>query len=427
MTLDDLTAWLFARTAGGIKWGLDTTRTLLAGGGDPHRRFRALHIAGTNGKGSVSALCAAALQAHGGGRVGLYTSPHLQSFAERIQVDGVPVAEERIVAAARQLEPAIRATGASFFEATTAIAFLCFAEAGVDIAVVEVGLGGRLDATNVIEPEVTVVTNVAMDHTAELGDTLPDVAAEKAGILKPDVPAITGEGPGEALEVLKQQATRAGAPLVELDRVATVERVEVGLSGTNFLLDSDFWGEQAVHVPLIGDHQARNAALAAEALALLPDDLRPSWTAIERGFQEVRWRGRFQVERVGSTTWIFDVAHNPAGAAALQVALERTAPRRPIVLVSGILADKAWQEMVLPLARLADGVVLTQPPSAPPSRRWDPDDAAEWLGSRVQAPVRSIPALSAALSRAATLAPHGTVLVTGSVHTVGDALTELGL
>src|SRR5690606_36081217 len=152
-----------------------------------------------------------------------------------------------------------------------------------------------------------------------------------------------------------------------------------------------------VHVPLIGDHQARNAALAAEALALLPDDLRPRWTAIERGFQEVRWRGRFQVERVGSTTWIFDVAHNPAGAAALQVALERTAPRRPIVLVSGILADKAWQEMVLPLARLADGVVLTQPPSAPPSRRWDPDDAAEWLGSRVQAPVRSIPALSAAL------------------------------
>lgn len=426
MTLDDLTAWLFERTAGGIKWGLDTTRTLLAGGGDPHRLFRSVHIAGTNGKGSVAAFSAAALQARQRGPVGLYTSPHLKSFAERIQVDGVPVAEERIVAAARRLELAIEETGASFFEATTAIAFLCFAEAGVEAAVVEVGLGGRLDATNVLEPALTVVTNVAMDHTVELGDSLPLVAGEKAGIFKPGVPAITGESPGEALDVLRQRAGEVGAPLTELDRVARIQDVQVEMSGTTFRYASQFWGEHSLRVPLVGEHQARNAVLAAEAMARLPDDLRPSWSEIERGFQDVRWPGRFQVEQLRGTTWIFDVAHNPAGVAALQRTLALTAPRRPIVLLSAVLADKAWQEMLLPLAQGADGVVLTQAPSAPASRRWDPDAAAEWLGERVEAQVRSIPTFAAALARATTLAPHGTVLVTGSVHTVGDALGELG-
>lgn len=425
MKLDDLTAWLYGRTAGGIKWGLDTTRTLLAGGGDPHRRFRSLHVGGTNGKGSVAAMCAAVLQARGRGRIGLYTSPHLVSFGERIRVDGAPVGEDRIIDAARRLEPFIEETSASFFEATTAIALLCFADAGVDFAVVEVGLGGRLDATNVITPLATVITNVALDHTLELGDTLELVAGEKAGILKAGVPAITAETDPGALKVLRAHATETGCDLRHLDDDASIEVVETGLAGTRFRLRSRNWGDGELQVPLIGEHQARNAALAAEALALLPADERPDREALRRGLAAVRWPGRLQVEEIRGTTWIFDVAHNPAGAAALAGALDRLPLPRPLVLIAGILADKRWDEMLPPLLQRVDATVLTVPPTAPDSRRWNPVEAAERIGSA--GPVRVVPDLADALSRASTLAPHGTVLVTGSVHTVGDALHLLGL
>jgi len=427
MRFDALTSWLYGRTAGGIKWGLETTETLLAGGGDPHRRFRSLHIGGTNGKGSVAALCASVLREAGKGPVGLYTSPHLVSFRERIQVDGAPVAEEHLLAAARRLEPLIEQTGASFFEATTAMAFLCFAEDGVRTAVVEVGLGGRLDATNVIRPEVSVVTNVALDHSAELGESIEEVAAEKAGIFKREVPAITGETEKVALGVLRGRAQEVGAPLRSLDEVVGIDEVEVDLSGTRFHLRSRSWGERQVSVPLIGHHQARNAALAAEALALLPKDLRPTWDEVERGFAAVQWPGRFQVVRLRGTTWIFDVAHNPAGAAALDATLAAIDLPRPLILVTAILSDKRWEEMLPTLAQRADAVLLTIAPSAPPTRRWDPSAAAAWLREHCGREARVMPDLPAALSRASTLAPHGTVLVTGSVFTVGDEMGVLGV
>ncbi|HEX6068571.1 MAG TPA: Mur ligase family protein [Longimicrobiaceae bacterium] len=427
MNLDELTSWLYGRTTGGIKWGLDTTRALLAGGGDPHRRFHSLHIGGTNGKGSVSALCAAALLARGGGRVGLYTSPHLVSFTERIRIDGEPVAAEAVMAAARRLEPLIEETGASFFEATTAIAFLCFADAGVETVVAEVGLGGRLDATNVLTPLVTAVTNVALDHVQELGASLPSVAVEKAGIFKTWVPAITAEEDEDVLEVLAERAHGVGAPFHLLDDRATVTEVETDLEGTRFTLDSRSWGHRRLRVSLPGAHQARNAALAAETLALLPREVRPTWEAVEHGFAAARWPGRFQVERIRGTTWILDVAHNPAGAGALASALDAVSPPRPLVAVIGILSDKAWQEMLPPLLARCDGVILTTAASAPVARRWDPEVVGRWVREQSEVTVRVIPELPAALARAATLAPHGTVLVTGSVHTVGDALAELGV
>ena len=427
MSLDTLTSWLYGRTAGGMKWGLDTTRALLAGGGDPHRRFRVVHVGGTNGKGSVATLCAAALRARGAGSVGLYTSPHLVSFRERVRIDGVPVSEERLLDAARRLEPFIEESGASFFEATTAIAFLCFAEAGVEVAVVEVGLGGRLDATNVVEPEVTVVTNVALDHTLELGGTLAEVAAEKAGIFKPGVPVITGEGDISVLRMLRERADAVGAPFAALEERMRVEAVEVGLGGTTVRFDSAAWGVREIRVPLVGEHQARNAAVAMEALALLPGDQRPTWEAVARGFAGARWPGRFQVDQIRGTTWILDVAHNPAGVAALVRALAQVDAPRPVVLVVAILADKDWREMLAPLVAAADAVVLTTAPSAPAARRWDPVAAGEWLRGGAAIPVRVVPDLDAALSRAATLAPHGTVVVTGSVHTVGDSMERLGI
>lgn len=427
MSLEELTSWLYDRTAGGIKWGLETTRALLAGGGDPHRRFRSLHIGGTNGKGSVAALCAAALREAGQGPVGLYTSPHLVSFRERVRIDGRPVAEERLLDAARRLQPLIEQKGASFFEATTAIAFLCFADERVETAVVEVGLGGRLDATNVLAPLLSVVTNVALDHMAELGESIAEVAAEKAGILKRGVPAITGEVATEPLRILRERATEVGTELHVLDALAEVREVTWDLTGTRFVLDSTAWGRRSVRIPLVGAHQARNAALAAESLVLLPQNLRPSFEAMVRGFAGARWPGRFQVVPIRGATWIFDVAHNPAGVAALTATLDAVEVPRPLVLVAGILSDKRWPEMLPPLLGRADAAILTVPESAPASRRWDPQAAAEWAREELGLRPRVIPSLASAIARAATLAPHGTVLVAGSVHTVGDALQELGL
>jgi dihydrofolate synthase/folylpolyglutamate synthase len=423
---EELAAWLAGRTTAGIRWGLERTRELLAGADDPHRRFASVLIGGTNGKGSVAALCEAALREAGGHRVGLYTSPHLVSFRERIRIDGRPIGGQALARAAERLRPAIERTGATFFEATTAIAFLCFAEAGVDVAVVEVGLGGRLDATNVLDPVATAVTNVALDHADYLGETLPEIAREKAGIFRGGVPALTGESEAGALAVLRAEAERVGASFVELDRIAALGAVETDARGTCFDYRSERWGEGTLALPLPGAHQARNALLALELLGTLPDALRPALGAIERGFAAVRWPGRLQVEEVGGTTFVFDVAHNPAGAESLAAALDARDLPRPLVLVAGILSDKAWREMLPPLIERADAVILTTPPTAPVNRRWDPLAAASALPESGR-PLRVIDDFAAALSRATTLAPHGTVLVTGSVHTVGDALAELGL
>lgn len=426
MKPDDPAAWLFARTSGGIRWGLERTEELLAGADRPHRRFASVHVAGTNGKGSVSALCESALRVASPGRtIGLYTSPHLVSFRERIRIGGRPVDGDLLAACEARLRPDIERTGATFFEATTALAFLCFAEAGVDVAVVEVGLGGRLDSTNVIDPLAVAITNVARDHTEYLGESLEEIAFEKAGVIKPGVPVVTAETAPGPLAVIRRRADGAGAPLVELDQAARVADISLSLDGTRFRLDSERWGSREVRIPLIGAHQARNAALAAELLALLPDDVRPSWDAIEQGFAEVRWAGRMQVERICGGTWIFDVAHNPAGVGALCESLDRIEIPRPLVVVAAVLADKEWDEMLPPLLARADAAVLTTAPTAPDGRRWDPEHAARVLDGKI--PIRVIPDLAAALMRAETMAPYGTLLVTGSVHTVGDALAELGI
>jgi dihydrofolate synthase/folylpolyglutamate synthase len=400
---------------------------LLAGVGDPHRHFRALHIGGTNGKGSVAAMCAAALRERGAGPVGLYTSPHLISFAERVRIDGAPAVDDLLVAAAERLRPAIERTGATFFEATTAIAFLAMADAGVETAVIEVGLGGRLDATNVIDPIACCITNISREHTEYLGDTIQEIAREKAGILKPGVPAITAETAPDALGVIRGVAAEVGSPLIELDSAASVKMLATGSRGTDLRMESREWGDRTLATPLIGAHQARNAALAAELLALLPEGMRPSWEMIETGFAAVRWPGRFQIEKIRGTTWIFDAAHNAAGVAALAAALDELDPPRPRLLLFGVLSDKDWRTMLRPLLDRVDGAVLTVPDSAPDGRRWVPEDAAAWSAAEGYRPSRVILDLRDAIDRAWTLAPHGTVIVTGSFHTIGDAMSHLGV
>lgn len=422
LTYQDLVRELFPRLAGGVRWGLDRTERLLDAVGDPHRRFRALHIGGTNGKGSVSAILASILR-ETGVRTGLYTSPHLCSFRERVQVNGRPLSEEALVGVARRLWPAVQREYPSFFEATTAIAFLAFAEAEVEAAIVEVGLGGRLDATNVILPESVVLTNVALDHAEYLGDTLESIAREKSGIIKPGVPVVTAERDPVVLEIFRHRAREVGAAFHVLDR-SSIRGLRVGFEGTCFQLRTEHWGDLAVRLPLIGAHQATNAALAVRALELLPPDLRPDREAVLRGLRQVRWPGRLQLARVGPALWIFDVAHNPAGVEALVATLRALPLPRPVVVVFGVLSDKDWRGMLPPLLDMGDAVVLTVPPTAPEHRRWDPTEVLQRLPG---APAEVVSAFDQAIDEAHTRAAGGSVIVTGSFHTVGDALCMLGL
>ncbi|HEU5357941.1 MAG TPA: Mur ligase family protein [Gemmatimonadales bacterium] len=392
--------FLFPRTTT-IKFGLETTGLLLERLGRPQDQFPAIHIGGTNGKGSVTTLVAAALAALGL-RVGQYTSPHLVSFRERIRVDGVAIGEEAVAAWTGELRSPIEETGATFFEASTAIAFADFAARGADIAVVEVGLGGRLDSTNVITPLVAGVTKIARDHMKYLGESLEEIAREKAGIAKPGVPFVIGETDPALVDVLRREAlARGGVPVA----VPPVERWTGALG-------------------LAGGHQRRNAAVARRVLEALPAALRPDEGAVAAGFAAARLPGRF--DRRGK--WLFDVAHNPDGMRALVRALEEERLPRPIHAVVSILGDKEWAEMLVELDRAVDRGWLTIAPTAD-QRRWTLEWLERWLEDPVRPPARAAWHLEADFRRALREAEAGagTVLVTGSFHTVGDVMHELGM
>jgi dihydrofolate synthase / folylpolyglutamate synthase len=384
-----------------IKFGLDTTRALLAEIGDPHLVFPSIHIGGTNGKGSVSTLVAAALQARGF-RVGLYTSPHLISFRERILVDGAQISEAAVAAWTSRLLPLIQERQATFFEVTTAIAFADFAARGVDLAVAEVGLGGRLDSTNVLTPLVSAVTKIEKDHMKYLGDTLEQIAREKAGIAKPGVPLVLGEPRPRLLEVLRHEARRNGADV----------RVLPG--------DYQWTGP----LTLQGPHQRRNAAIAHGVLMALPPRYRPDRAAVEQGFASARVPGRF--DRRGK--WLFDVAHNPDGMRALVTAVQAANLPRPVHALISILGDKSWPDMLVRLDSVIDRGICTIAPTAA-GRRWDLEWLRRWLKDPNRPPPRAawslVPEFSRALREAAQGA--GTILVTGSFHTVGDVMEAVGM
>jgi dihydrofolate synthase/folylpolyglutamate synthase len=397
MTYHGALAYLFPRTTQ-IKFGLDTTRALLEALGNPQEQFPTIHVAGTNGKGSVSTLIAAALR-EAGLRVGLYTSPHLISFRERIRVDDVPISEAAVAAWTAKLTPAIEAHQATFFEATTAIAFAHFAARNVDVAVIEVGLGGRLDSTNVITPLVSVITHIALDHQKYLGDTVEEIAREKAAIAKPGVPLIIGESDPRLAEVIRVAAA----------------------SETSEVVPSD--AEWAGPLGLAGAHQRRNAAVAVAALAALPERLRPSGAATAAAFARAGVPGRF--DRRGK--WLFDVAHNPDSMRALTAALAETALPRPLHALVSILGDKEWAEMLVELDRAIDVGILTIVPSAD-TRKWDLGWLERWLEDPARPAARArwrlVPDFQQALREVQDGA--GTVLVTGSFHTVGDVMEALG-
>ena len=371
-----------------------------------------VHIGGTNGKGSVSTLVAAALR-EAGWRVGLYTSPHLISFRERIQVDGVPITEDAVAMWTGKLLAPILARKATFFEATTALAFADFAARGVEIAVVEVGLGGRLDSTNVLRPLVSGVTKIERDHMKYLGDTLEQIACEKAGIAKPGVPFVIGETDPALVEVLRREARRAvGRTGGQAGRTGADVRV----------LPPDY--EWCGPLRLAGPHQRRNAGVAHGILMALPEPYRPSDEQIRRAFGSARVAGR--LDRRGR--WLFDVAHNPDGMRSLVTALAATTPKRPLHALVSILGDKEWPEMLVQLDRAIDRGVLTIAPTAA-ARGWDIEWLRRWLKDPNRPPAHAewtlIPDFTEAIETAQEGA--GTVLVTGSFHTVGDVMSALGM
>jgi len=353
-----------------------------------------------------------------GHRVGLYTSPHLVSFRERITVDRAAISEEAVTLWASRLEePALR-HGATFFEVATALAFADFAARGVEVAVVEVGLGGRLDATNVLRPLASGVTRIAVEHAEYLGSDRAGIAREKAGIAKPETPFVTTESDSEIAAVLLAEARRRGAVAERLDPAVCLGGVAAGPRGVRFDAVTPQRRYQGLELGLAGAYQAENALLALRLAELVS----PSWPveegAVRAGLRRARVPGRF--DRRGR--WIFDVAHNPDGARALVEAIRTAAPARPLVAVVAVLRDKAWKEMLELLGGAVDELVLTRAPSAPPDRAWDLDEVSAWARGRGLA-ASALPEFDAALAHAGRLGE--TVLVTGSFHTVGDALCRL--
>jgi dihydrofolate synthase/folylpolyglutamate synthase len=315
--------------------------------------------------------------------------------------------------------------GLTFFEAVTVLGLHAFAREEVDVAVIEVGLGGRLDATNVLRPLVSAVTNVQMDHADYLGDTLAKIAVEKAGIVKQGIPFVLGETDAGLSEIFRRTAAALGAPFHPVDAAARLRDVALARDHTSFTLPTRSWGEVRLSTPLVGRHQASNAALAVEVLEHLPEGLRPAREALVRGVAGVLHPGRDQIELVGGRTWLFDVAHNTAGIHSLVDTLDRLDLPRPLVVLVGVLGDKDWPGMLPPLFSRADLAVLTQPPSAPPERRWNPRAVGEAVAGAGRLRVEED--FVAALRAARDAAGEGTVVVTGSCHTVGSALTALGI
>lgn len=392
--------WLFARQRFGVHPGLTRVQALLARLGDPQQAFRTVLVGGTNGKGSTAATLAAILKA-GGERAGLFTSPHLTRFSERFVVGGEELGGEEVSDALRRVRPHAEAGGASFFEIVTALGCLLFAEAGVTTAVMEVGLGGRLDATNALDPQLSVITNVGLDHTEILGKTPEAIAREKAGILRVGRPAVTGV----AADLLPVLAAR-GADLWALGREVQLEARSLGWDGWDVRVELP-QATLALRTPLLGAHGAQNAALAAAAAHRLG----LAEQAIREGARKVHWPGRLEVLPWRGGRVLLDGAHNPDGARALVEALRGLGVEQ-LPIIFGAAADKDIAEVAAALRPLASEVILTRAVLSP--RAADPTTLAPYFAGL---PVQLASTPADALER---LLPTGLALVCGSLYLIGE-------
>ncbi|MCS7091431.1 MAG: folylpolyglutamate synthase/dihydrofolate synthase family protein [Verrucomicrobiota bacterium] len=409
MTYCEAIDFLYGLRWYGAKFGLENPRRLAALAGHPERRLRFIHVAGTNGKGSVCAFLES-IYRRAGYRVGLFTSPHLVRFGERIQVNRQLIPEAEVARLVELIQPWLQQfppdRHPTFFEVVTLMALLHFEAHHCDVVIWETGMGGRLDATNIVRPLASVITNIHYDHQQWLGSTLSAIAAEKAGILKPGIPALTAAEAPEALDVLRARALQLGCPLWVVGAEATQEP----------------WLRRLA-LPLPGQHQYRNAALAAATVRVLMRELPVTQTDLEEGLQQTWWPGRFQRVRLPSgTLLVLDGAHNVGAMEVLCATLQERFPDvRPTVIL-GVMADKDLAGIARIVARQAGRILCVPVPS---DRGADPRHLAEicrQVAPRLQVQVQ--PSLQAALQAS----QHDAVVtVTGSLYLVGQALESLGL
>ncbi len=411
MTYRETLTYLSGLNSLGIRFGLDPIRSLLGRLNDPQDSCPAVLIAGTNGKGSVAAMTASLLTA-AGFRTGLYTSPDLIDFRERIRIDGRMIRREETAACAEEVKGGVRET-VSYFEFLTAMAFLHFQKKKVDIAVLEVGMGGRLDATNVVIPLVSVITNISLEHREYLGDTLEQIAREKGGIIKEGVICLTAARQKPVIATLDAICRERGASLY---RVGKEIRTIVHRDGT-FSYRGIGRSHERLVCPLAGRHQISNAALALGAVELIGDaGFHVDEAAVSAGLKRVQWEGRLEILQ-RSPMLLVDGAHNPAGVATLRRTLKNDFSHRRLILVFGVLGDKDYRTMARSLFPLADRVILTRPHSD----RALPPDALRPLAVKFHRDIEVIEDPGDALRHALSLAgKKDLVCVTGSLYLVGE-------
>jgi dihydrofolate synthase/folylpolyglutamate synthase len=416
---------LFGLESFGMRLGLDNVAAYCAAAGHPERAWPAFHVAGTNGKGTTASCIAALARGHGM-RTGLYTSPHLVDFGERIRVDGRPIPRSALVDAWQRIGLFAERRSVTFFEAGTLIAFEWFTEQGIDLGVIEVGLGGRLDATNLVEPEMTIVTNVALDHERHLGDNLAAIAREKSGIFKSGVPALVGEvGPPAVRDVLAAAAAERDAPLGWLHEEASWEIRSMDAEGSVFDYASDRGRLVGLVLPLAGEHFVADAALALRAWERSRGTIEPA--VARAALAGAAPPGRMEWRSAGDAPILLDVAHNPAALDRLIATLSELGPRR-WTFVAGILADKRWQDMLDALLGVAPRGRLCGLETANAGRRLLFRDVTAALEARpgaawAESVGEGLEAARAEVARGEADA----ILVTGSFHTVGEALVALDI
>jgi dihydrofolate synthase/folylpolyglutamate synthase len=405
----DALSYLYSLEQFGIKFGLDNIRALLARLGNPDRTFRSIHIAGTNGKGSVTAMVDSVLR-RAGHRCARYTSPHLVDLSERFVVDGRPVDPASMSRSAENVQRIIEASLAdgtlpakpTFFEATTAMAFDIFCHAGVEFAVIEVGLGGRLDSTNVIDPVVTAITSIDLDHQKYLGNTLAEIAGEKAGIIKRGVPVVVGDMVPEAFDVIARIAAERGAELIRADS-----------KGRDY---------GPIRLGLRGDHQLANARVAMRVVETLERlGVTIGNRAVVDGLTSVTWPGRLDHRTLaGGREIILDAAHNPAGAAALASYLRSLGGPKP-TLVFGAMRDKDVDGMLAALLPAIGRVIVTRPSNP---RAADPEELADRI--RAIDPALPLGIVASPITAVTTAAETSKfVVIAGSIFLLGDVLQQL--
>jgi len=418
--------YIYDLTKYGIKLGLKNINYLLYLLGNPHKKLKIIHVAGTNGKGSTCSLISSILQSDGY-KVGLYTSPHLVDFTERIEINHKPINKKKVSELLERIKPSIEKVANSpfyghptFFEVITSMAFLYFFEEQVDFLVLEVGLGGRLDATNVCEPLISVITHIDYDHMDKLGNSLEEIAREKGGIIKPEGIVISSNQYEEAYNEIKKIADEKNSLIYSVGREISYKIVKSDINGIIFNLKGIYNDYKNLHTPLLGRHQADNAATAITAIeALKIRGVKISEEAIRAGLEKVKWTGRLEIIQ-NNPILILDGAHNPSGVKVLRETLKEIFSYHRLILVLAIFADKDYKKMIQIIAPKADLIITTKaksPRATPP--QVIAKEAAQYIEQNKIIVTENIPqAINCALSNSQD---DDLICITGSLYTVGEA------